>query len=86
MAPVSRENAECLTAALDECLPPEGKEQVRFVSTDDPSATLFHSLKTIFPNLVALCLDSTHLAMVYEYATWCGSYSCIGSDGNAAIG
>ena len=51
----------------------EGKEQVHVVSTDDPSATLFHSLQTIFPNLMGICLDSTHLAMVYEYATWYAS-------------
>ncbi len=45
-------------------------QQVRFVSSDDPSALLFDGLRGILPNLEILSLDPTHLAMVYEYATW----------------
>ena len=73
MVPMSHENATSITHALETALPEDGRAQVIYVSTDDPSMSMLTSLKTILPNLRMLCLDATHLAMVYEYATWCAS-------------
>ena len=72
MAPVSNETAAAVTEALRAASPASGLTQVNYVSTDDPSPALLASLRQIMPNLHGLCLDSTHLAMVYEYATWFG--------------
>jgi hypothetical protein len=70
MTPVSQENSERIAEALRDVLPADGRSQVLFVSTDDPSGALLEALHDIMPNLKAICLDATHLAMVYEYATW----------------
>ena len=72
MVPVSNETAAAVTEALRAASPASGLSQVNYVSTDDPSPALLSSLRQIMPNLHGLCLDSTHLAMVYEYATWFG--------------
>jgi hypothetical protein len=67
---MSHENAASISYAIRTTLPEAGRAQVLYVSTDDPSPALFTSLKEVFPNLKTLCLDATHIAMVYEYATW----------------
>jgi hypothetical protein len=70
MVPMSHENAASISRAVRTALPVDGRAQVLYVSTDDPCPALFNNLKEVFPNLRTLCLDATHLAMVYEYATW----------------
>ena len=70
MSAISHENAATLSSSLESTLPLEGRTRVAFVSTDDPSPALLDSLRQVLPNIQTLCLDGTHLAMVYEYATW----------------
>jgi hypothetical protein len=53
-----------------ECLPHAARFQIKYVSTDNPSHCMWHSLQQVLPNLRLLCLDVVHLAMVYEHATW----------------
>ena len=70
MVPVANETAAAVAEALRAVSPESGLAQVTYVSTDDPSPVLLESLRQVMPNVHGLCLDSTHLAMVYEYATW----------------
>ena len=72
MVPVANETAAAVAEALGSVSPASGLAQVTYVSTDDPSPMLLAALRSVMPNLQGLCLDSTHLAMVYEYATWLG--------------
>jgi len=70
MQPVREEKTVCIEECMASCLPLEGLAQVRFAFSDDPSTALFQGLKRVCPSLEYLALDPTHLAIVYEYATW----------------
>ncbi len=45
-------------------------QQIRYVSSDEPSALLLDGLRKVAKNIEIMLLDPTHLAIVYEYATW----------------
>lgn len=51
-------------------LPNEARRQVKHVATDNASPKLWAALRTLLPQLRTLTLDTVHLAMVYEYATF----------------
>ena len=70
MKPMANERDQTVADTLSSHLRRPCLLQTRFVFSDDPSANLHGSLKGVMPNLEAVCLDTTHLAMVYEYATW----------------
>ena len=70
MVPIKRENTLDICAALLGLLNEDMRKQVKFIATDDPSRVMVEAFKGIFPQLRCLVLDSTHLAMVYEYSTW----------------
>lgn len=68
-----RTHSDEATVVADELsanIPANAREQVLTIFTDDPSEHFYTELKLCFPNLQNLCLDITHLAMVYEYGTW----------------
>jgi hypothetical protein len=70
MEPLPGEKAEDLRAGLAASLSQQALAQVRFMSVDDPSAKLLEVLREICPNLSIMALDSVHLAITCEYATW----------------
>ena len=70
MAPMKDEKDSTIVDTLQGAVDRDCLAQVRFVFSDDPSTILVKQLKTIMPALEAVCLDTTHLPMVYEYATW----------------
>ena len=49
------------------------------MASDDPSAGMWAALKQVLPNLCTLCLDPTHLPMVFEYASWLRTHGAQGS-------
>ena len=59
-----------IKAALEKAIPVEARSMVQFMATDDPSPSLWNALSKVFPNLIAISLDATHLCMAYEYSTW----------------
>ena len=67
--PASSEEAYTIATGLADVVPKEAHDHVRMISTDDPSGKLFAALRTVFPNLVYLCLDVVHLPMTLEYAS-----------------
>jgi hypothetical protein len=46
------------------------RPQVKHVCVDNPSRKLRLQLGSVFPNMQSLSLDSLHLPIVFEYATW----------------
>ena len=77
MVPLNQETSEDIASALEEHLSLEARAQVRFVATDAPSASLLKSLRVVLPNLEIVSLDTTHLPMVFEYASGRGSANAI---------
>ena len=69
MVPMHAESTEDVIRALRFALPEAALYQVMYIATDAPSASLWKGLKELFPNLLALSLDTTHLPMVCEYAS-----------------
>jgi len=67
---VPAENVPTMANTLQNCLPQRGRDQVKHISSDDPSSAMHQALKQVFPNMQMLCLDPVHLAIVYEYSTW----------------
>ena len=74
MVPVRGEDATTIADVLKLKFSTAALHQVRYVSTDSPSLKLFQELHSACPNLIGLCLDPVHLAIVYEYAQ-CGRRS-----------
>ena len=70
IVPIRAEDAPSVVQAIEQSLSQEALNQVKYISTDSPSAKLFQDLRAICPNLQCLCLDPVHLAIVYEYAQW----------------
>ena len=70
MKPMPNEQDKTVASTIQTNLRASCRDQTRFVFCDDPSAKLHDCLRQVLPNMEALCLDTTHLAMVYEYATW----------------
>ena len=71
LEPIRTEKSEDLIEAFENNFSDVALDQVRYMATDQPSPKLYQWLNTKCPNLVCLCLDPIHLAIVYEYAQ-CG--------------
>ena len=48
----------------------EALAQVQYVASDNASDKMMDALKRVCPNIICLCLDTVHLPMVYEYASY----------------
>ena len=70
LEPVRTEKCEDVTDAFERNFSNIALGQIRYVATDQPSPKLHQWLAKRCPNLVCLCLDRIHLAIVYEYAQW----------------
>ena len=70
MKPVPNEKDSTVAKVLGEGMAPDCLRQIRYVFADDPSGNLWNEFHAIMPNLEAQCLDTSHLPIVYEYATW----------------
>ena len=70
MEPVAGEDAPRVCEVFRSCFSVKALTQIKYVSTDTPSAKLFAELKKVCPNLLCLSLDPVHLAIVYEYGQW----------------
>ena len=60
---------EVVAGRIGANLPDKAKSQTQFIYTDGPTNGQFKRFKDVFPNLLVLALDTTHLAMNYEYAS-----------------
>ena len=60
---------EVVAGCIGANLPDKAKSQTQFIYTDGPTNGQFKRFKDVFPNLLVLALDTTHLAMNYEYAS-----------------
>ena len=65
---IQEETPQEVIPALRAVVPPAMRGQVLFVCTDAPSQEMWSSLKTLCPQLVAMCLDTEHLLMKYKSA------------------
>ena len=70
MAPMPNEKDSTIAQTARASLSSESLAQMQHVFSDDPSPHLWTELSDVMPNLKSISLDSTHLAIVYEYATW----------------
>ena len=70
MHPLPREDGELVAATLKDLFSHRALSQVKFFSSDSPSAKLFKETREVCPNLMCVSLDPVHLAIVYEYAQW----------------
>ena len=70
MQPTERENTDTYRDVLSACIPGSALGHVRFIATDDPSPVMWRELSQLLPSLEVMCLDCTHLPIVYEYSTW----------------
>ena len=70
MVPIADESSNAVAVALENNISKEARNQVQHVGCDNPSKALWIQLKRVCPNIETLCLDATHLPIVYEYAHW----------------
>jgi len=70
MVPLANERDETVAEAISSYVDPRCLDQVQHVFSDDPSHNMLLQLRGAFKNIKSLCLDTTHLPIVYEYATW----------------
>ena len=63
---VREESSVDVAKNFQECFTLEQREQVRFMSVDNPSHTMHQAFCKVFPFLECLALDVTHLAMNCE--------------------
>jgi hypothetical protein len=69
MEPVTAETAAVAADTIGRRFSQRAREQVLHVCCDDPSGIMFEKLRLVLPNVQTLCLDPTHLPMVYEYSS-----------------
>ena len=70
MRTVRTESSADVVASLAASVLSKYRDRVRHYSCDNPSPELFTKLRTLFPKLQSLSLDTLHLAIVYENAMW----------------
>jgi len=70
MKPMRDEKDSTIAETMGASMSPASLRQVQQIFCDDPSQNLWQETRNCMPNLMSLSLDTTHLAMVYEYATW----------------
>ena len=63
---VREESVDGIARQVLECFSEEQRLQVKYVGVDNPSRAMHVAFKQVFPSLVCLFLDVTHLAMNYE--------------------
>ncbi len=70
MEPMPREDVSAYLDIVQRNVPREALGQIRYAATDNTSGKMWRSLRDACPNLKCPCLDTIHLPIVYEYATW----------------
>ena len=70
LEPIRTEKSEDIVGSFERNFSNIALSQIRYMATDQPSPKLHDWLKTKATNLICLCLDPIHLAIVYEYAQW----------------
>jgi hypothetical protein len=69
MEPVGGETVSIIVESMRKRFSKNALTQIRYLNSDDPSQTMHASLKVIAPNLEIVCLDPTHLPIVFEYTS-----------------
>ena len=70
MAPMRSEAPLVIAETLRDCLSDRFLRQIRHIFIDDPKPVTFQDFSRVCPNLVSVSLDTTHLPIVYEYASY----------------
>ena len=70
MVPLPSDQASVLHTHFADKWTEAARNMVTYITVDNPSPHFVKQCKKVFPNLVCMSLDTVHLAMNYEYATW----------------